>query len=109
MRTSNPDLVIPPEIVIEAMPREVNVESTAWEKRALVIDTSLPVDGPIPGPNLAKANRSLEDVFTMLSLWLDADALQVAFHAVYSRDRNLRGTTLEYQENVLPDEIRLNL
>ena len=60
-------------------------------------------------PNLPKANRSLEHVFTMLSLWLDADALQLAFHAVYSRDRNLRGTALEYLENVLPDEIRLNL
>ena len=109
MRTRNPDLVIRPEIVIEAVRREVDVESTLWEKRALVIDTSLPVDGPLPEPNLPKANRSLEHVFTMLSLWLDADALQLAFHAVYSRDRNLRGTALEYLENVLPDEIRLNL
>ena len=109
MRTGNPDLVIPPEIVIKAVRRKVDVESTVWEKRALVIDTNLPVDGPMRGPNLPKANRSLEHVFTMLSLWLDADALQLAFHAVFSCDRNVRGTALEYLENVLPDEIRLNL
>lgn len=109
MRSRNPDLVIRRENVIEAVRREVDVETAVWEKRLLVIDTNLPVDGPMPAPNLPKTNRSLEHVFTMLSLWLDADALQLAFHAVYSRDRNLRGTALEYLENVLPEEIRLNL
>ena len=109
MRSRNPDLDIHKETVVAAVRREVDVDARVWENRNLAIETHLPVDGPMEIPSIPKANRSLEHVFTMLSLWLDADALQLAFHAVYSTDRHLRGSALEYLENVLPDDIRLNL
>ena len=109
MRSRNPDMTLPLEALLAAVRREVEVSPEIWQNRTLAIKTNLPVDGPMDMPSLPKANRSLENVFTMLSLWLDADALQLAFHAVYSSDRNLRGTALEYLENVLPDDIRLNL
>lgn len=48
----------------------------------------------------------LEHVFTLLALVLDRDALRLSLRAVFSSDRAIRGTALEYLENVLPDDIR---
>ena len=109
MRSRNPDLLIRRERVVAAVRREVDIDTEGWEKRSLSIETHLPVDDQLGVSGLPRTNRNLEHVFTILSLWLDADALQLAFHAVYSTDRNLRGTALEYLENVLPDDIRVNL
>lgn len=109
MRSRNAELKIPEDVVFKAVQREVAVEAEVWEGRALKIDTTLPLDGPVDAPALPKANRSLEHVFTVLSLVLDRDALHLALLAVYSTDRNLRGTALEYLENVLPDDIRRSL
>ena len=40
---------------------------------------------------------------------LDRDALQLALQALSSQNRNLRGTALEYLDNVLPDDMRRKL
>jgi len=47
-------------------------------------------------------NRGLEHVFTLLALTLDPDAVRLSMQAAFSKDLNLRGTALEYLENVLP-------
>ncbi len=47
-------------------------------------------------------NRGLEHVFTLLALTLDPDAVRLTMQAAFSKDLNLRGTALEYLENVLP-------
>ena len=47
-------------------------------------------------------NRGLEHVFTLLALTLDPDAVHLSMQAAFSKDLNLRGTALEYLENVLP-------
>jgi hypothetical protein len=47
-------------------------------------------------------NRGLEHVFTLLALTLDPDAVHLSMLAAFSKDLNLRGTALEYLENVLP-------
>ena len=52
---------------------------------------SLLPDGLGESSPLAKVDRSLDHVFTMLSLVLDPDAVQLSLHAVLSGDRNLRG------------------
>ena len=109
MRSRNSDLKIPREAVLTAVRHELNVETETWAIRTLTIDTTLPVDGLVDSSNLPKSNRSVEHVFTLLSLWLERDALQLALQAIYSTDKSLRGTALEYLENVLPDDIRLDL
>jgi hypothetical protein len=45
----------------------------------------------------------LEHVFTMLSLTLEREPLQLTFRALRGSDRVLRGTALEYLENILPE------
>ena len=53
-----------------------------------------------------RVHRSLEHVFTILSLHLDREPLRLAFKALHQDDESLRGTALEYLENVLPDTLR---
>ena len=55
-----------------------------------------------------RAPRALEldHVFTLLSLALEREPLQIALRAVRGTDRALRGTALEYLENVLPEGLR---
>src|SRR5262249_12967252 len=52
------------------------------------------------------SDRGLEHVFTLLSLVLDRESLQLSSRAVRGEDPGLRGTALEYLENVLPEGVR---
>ena len=55
------------------------------------------------------AERGLAHVFTLLSLALEREPLQISYRAVRSQDPALRGTALEYLENVLPEAVRTAL
>jgi AAA family ATP:ADP antiporter len=57
----------------------------------------------------APSGVDLDHIFTLLSLTLEREPLQIALQAVRGTDRGLRGTALEYLENVLPDALRLAL
>jgi hypothetical protein len=48
-------------------------------------------------------------VFTLLALALDREPMQIAHWAVSGQDPALRGTALEYLENVLPEAVRAAL
>jgi len=54
------------------------------------------------------AERALEHVFTLLALVLEAEPLRISFWALRSEDA-IRGTALEYLENVLPEGVRAAL
>ena len=51
----------------------------------------------------------LEHVFNLLGLVLEREPLLISFHALQGQDRRLRGTALEYLENVLPETVRQRL
>jgi hypothetical protein len=51
----------------------------------------------------------LDHVFTLLSLVLEREPLEIAAWALRGADARLRGTALEYLDNVLPAEIRAAL
>jgi len=53
----------------------------------------------------AEAERRLEHVFNLLALTLEREPLRIAYWAVRSGD-TLRGTALEYLDNVLPDDVQ---
>ncbi|MBT8446400.1 MAG: hypothetical protein KJO38_04575 [Gammaproteobacteria bacterium] len=107
MHERDADLTFSDEHVFAACARELSVECGEWNARTIQSETSKPSDeddlGPLDDPQI---NYALEHIFTLLSLVLDRDALQLSLRAVFSSDRGLRGTALEYLENVLPDEIR---
>jgi len=50
--------------------------------------------------------QGLRHVFVLLGLAGDAEAMRIASHAVYSDAPGVRGTALEYLENVVPDPVR---
>jgi AAA family ATP:ADP antiporter len=50
--------------------------------------------------------RHLQHVFTLLSIVLDREALDIAHRALLATDERLRGTALEYLDNVLPPAVR---
>jgi hypothetical protein len=56
-----------------------------------------------------QSGRTLDLVFDILSLALERDPLKIALWAFRSGDEGLRGTALEYLENVLPPRVRESL
>jgi HEAT repeat protein len=85
--------------------REMAVERGVWESRQLI---DMPDDETSPMESEVlrdRANRSLEHLFTLLSLVLPPQTLRLSFHALHTDDRYLRGTALEYLETVLPEEV----
>jgi hypothetical protein len=100
-----PGLVIDRERVFEVMMREMAVERSLWETRQLIDqpdDDSSPVEAEVLR---GRTNRSLEHLFTLLTLALPRETVRLAFHGLHTGDRYLRGTALEYLETVLPDSV----
>lgn len=95
--------------VIAAVGGEVAVERGVWEGRRL-IDAD---DGlwSLPEADIlrARANRSLEHVFTLLTLVLPGEPVRLAYRGLFTDDPQLRGIALEYLESVLPDVVRERL
>jgi AAA family ATP:ADP antiporter len=54
-------------------------------------------------------SRRVAHVFSLLSLVLPREPLQIAYRGLRSSDSQLRGTALEYLEGVLPSPIRTSL
>lgn len=100
-----PGLQIDRERVFGVVLREMAVERNIWETRQLI---DLPEDdtSPMEAEVLrGRASRSLEHLFTLLSLVLPAETVRLAFHSLHTDDRHLRGTALEYLETVLPEPV----
>ena len=55
------------------------------------------------------ADQRLSHVFSLLSLVLPREPLQIAYRGLQSNDRRLRGTALEYLEGTLPPHLRAGL
>lgn len=66
-----------------------------------------PAMAPTTGEGaLGSHDEVVEHVFTLLSLVLDREPMQIASRALHSEDRALVGTALEYLETVLPEDLR---
>jgi hypothetical protein len=72
------------------------------------------VDTPVNGADAEvllrilrrRSATGLDHVFTLLGLVLPAEPIRIAFQGLYTDDRALRATSLEYLDSVLPAEIR---
>jgi AAA family ATP:ADP antiporter len=89
--------------IYEVVGRELSVSKPIWEGHRLldqrdVMDSYSFLDDVLR----ERANQSLEHVFSLLAVVLEREPLQVAFRALHSEDRLLRGLGLEYLEGVLP-------
>ena len=99
------DLAIDRERVLGVVLREMRVERGVWESRQL-IDATDEETSPMAAEVLRnRVSRSLEHLFTLLSLVFPRETLRLAFHALHTEDPYLRGTALEYLETVLPESV----
>jgi HEAT repeat protein len=104
-----PDAQVDRDRVLELVLKEMGVERGIWESRQL-IDVADEMSSPMESEVLRqRVSRSLEHLFTLLSLIYPHDTLRLAFHALHTDDAYLRGTALEYLETVLPDTVWIRL
>lgn len=103
-----PEIRVDRERVMRTILQEVDVERGVWESRQIIDQgeawTALEADVVRD-----RATRSLEHVFTLLSLILPRETVMIAFHGLHTSDPYLRGTALEYLEAVLPEQLRQKL
>jgi hypothetical protein len=100
-----PGLRVDRERVFEVVLREMAVERGLWETRQLIDkpdDESSPMEAEVLR---GRTNRSLEHLFTLLSVALPRETVRLAFHGLHTGDRYLRGTALEYLETILPEPV----
>ena len=76
-------------------------ESTVFD----LVRLELRVSGRPSRESGKQGERHLEHVFNLLALTLEREPLRISYWAVRSGD-TLRGTALEYLENVLPEDVR---
>jgi AAA family ATP:ADP antiporter len=103
----NPRVRIDKTHIFDVVGRETAVGRPVWESHRLLhqlddSDSRFFVDEFVKD----RASRSLAHVFTLLSLVLPPEPLQIAFKGLHTTHQNLRGTALEYLEGVLPPPIR---
>jgi len=100
----NPRVRIDRDRILEVVLREVAAGRPVWESRRQLEGTFN--ESPLDEFVRDRAGHSLAHIFTLLSLILPSQPLQIAFQSLQSADGRLRGTALEYLEGVLPAEIR---
>ena len=103
----NPRVGIDRDRIFALVQRETAVGRPVWESRRLLdtLDDSVGVS-PLDDFVRDRAGQSLGHVFTLLSLVLPREPLQIAFRSLHTDDRYLQGTALEYIESVLPPSVR---
>ena len=99
----SPAVSLPRDALYAVVLRELERGARAWKREA---EGAAPPGESGTGAAHAAADRGLDHVFTLLSLVLEPEPLQVALAALRGQDQALRGTALEYLENVLPDGVR---
>jgi hypothetical protein len=112
IQARNPAIRFNEEEVLGALRREVAVSKPVWDSHRLLDrneegDTSPGDETPLVGELLRdRTNRSLQHLFTLLSLVFPAEPLTIALHGLHTDDPYLRGTAIEYLESILPPDIR---
>nr|MCU0228312.1 hypothetical protein [Bryobacterales bacterium] len=103
-------LVLDSSRVLRAIERECFVSKTVWNSYRLLDRRDDAEDNAFFDEVLKdRTSKALEHVFTLLSLVLPREPLQIAFKGLHTSDPHLRGTALEYLESVIPESIRHRL
>jgi hypothetical protein len=103
----HPELAVSPERVWAAVNRELSLQRPVWDShRLLESRESQEKDWFFDDQLLDRADRNLEHLFTLLALLLPVDAVRIAFRALHTDDRQLKGTAFEYLESATPADTR---
>src|SRR5262249_48052822 len=106
IHTCSPDITVDTERIYVAI-RTAGAGNARITANRTIVDKLPDEDAPLLGEVLEeRLDRSLEYVFTLLSLVLDAQHVRIAFQGVHTDDPSLHGLALEYLDSVLPDDLR---
>jgi hypothetical protein len=106
IKARQPDVHIDAARIFEVVQKEVAVGRPVWEGRRLLDRLDEGESNVADEFIKSRASQSLAHVFTVLSLVLPAEPLQIALRGLHVEDEHLRGTALEYLESVLPPVVR---
>lgn len=99
IRTNHPELHLREDRIWQLLDRELEVSREIWEQRRML-------EHPDPngkGQDIEKPGEaSLEYLFVLLGLVLPRQSVSMAYRALQTEDRHLRGTALEYLQTALP-------
>jgi AAA family ATP:ADP antiporter len=98
------DLVFDREQIIAMVDREIERATTVFDELDDGSD-----DEPNPRLELIardRLTRSVENLFSLLSLFLERDGLRLCLRALQQENDHQRGTALEYLQTVLPPVLR---
>jgi hypothetical protein len=109
LRKSSPDLGLPRDQILAAVELDMAAEEREWQHQRLRDEVAPEDQSEIDALLESRNDRNLQHVFTLLSLALDGDAIVLSLRALSSHNENLRGTSLEYLHNVLPERVRDSL
>jgi hypothetical protein len=101
---SNAAIRLSAERVYQVVQAELAVGRPVWESRRLL--DGFVSESPLDEFVRDRAGQSLAHVFTLLSLVLPRQPLNIAFGSLTTGNTQLRGTALEYLENVLPAGVK---
>jgi hypothetical protein len=103
----HPDLALAPDRVWAAVNRELSMQKSVWQSHRL-LDSRDAHDKEwfFDEELLDRADRNLEHLFTLLALELPVDAVRIAFRALHTDDRQLKGTAFEYLDSATPPQTR---
>jgi AAA family ATP:ADP antiporter len=105
--SDHPELNVAPERIWEAVNRELSLQRSVWQSHRLLDSRDTrSSEWFFDDQLLDRADRNLEHLFTLLALLLPADAVRIAFRALHTDDRQLRGTAFEYLESATPSNTR---
>ena len=106
----HPDLSVAPERIWAAVNRELSLQKSIWDSHRLLDSRdSREADWFFDDELQGRADRNLEHLFTLLALLLPADAVRIAFRALHTDDRQLKGTAFEYLESATPPNTHRSL
>jgi hypothetical protein len=105
----HPELAPPRDDVLEIVALELDADQEVIDTRGADVEEPDREGAFIDEVMRSRMQRSLEHIFTVLSVTLDREPLLLSLRALHAGDEGLRGTALEYLENVLPPELHARL
>jgi hypothetical protein len=105
----DPSVNVGRDAILASVMRELEVGQKVWESQKLMDESEDDSSPWLDNVLRARIHRSVEHVFTLLSMVLDREPLEICLRALDSKNNTLRGTALEYLENVLPTDIKQKL
>lgn len=104
------NLVVSKEGALAAVRREVDLDRKLWQHQPPLAAVDDEGDAPLVDGFLRdRTSRSLQHVFSILALVFEREPMRLALTALSGEDEILRGTALEYLDEVLPADLRASI